>query len=294
MARNDEMRKRVERLLAEGFRDDDITKLLLWLRERSYGVSSVREIGDFVAHSDTKTKGVVTQDLRDFFRYLELRTSRPNEKGKKPAFLQIELKDLPPDFREIVMARFNQLDSSEIKPTGLKRKTAKAAIESALKKFSVGANGTLNLQTKMTKEEDLILSCALNSFFPKTALSQSALWRDFCFVLKKNNLLRDGEEKQLKPVERGLVLFSLVAMHGTEITLASGPVAKLKVMKRPDGKLCVSANGLWNMQGGFGGAVVPVFDTDLLASDCCDPALDLDEKDTRPLEVGADLRLVAL
>ncbi|TGR17824.1 hypothetical protein EN845_29115 [Mesorhizobium sp. M8A.F.Ca.ET.202.01.1.1] len=293
------MRKRVERLLAEGFRHDDITKLLLWLRERSYGVSSIREIGDFVAHSDTKTKGAVTQELRDFFRYLELRmnSTNLNEQGKKPAFLQIKLENLPPDFPSIVMERFRKLDSSEInRTTGLNRKAAELALKAVLQKFSTGPNGELSLTSARTKDEAAILTTSLNSMMPTPTLTQAALWRDFCFVLKKNNLLEDREQKLLKPVERGLVLFSIATMHGTEMTLVSGRVAKLSAGIRKNGNLCVAAAGEWDMIGAFGSAVVPVFDTDLLASECCDPALSVDagNKYNEPLDVSADLRLVAL
>jgi hypothetical protein len=90
MARDVEMRRRTMRLLDGDFRPDDVSRLFLWLRERSHGLASIREIGDFVAHSDTRKKGVVTEETRDFLKYLSLRL--PN------CSRRVDLSDLPSDF----------------------------------------------------------------------------------------------------------------------------------------------------------------------------------------------------
>src|SRR3954453_18158076 len=97
MARDLEMRRRVQRLIAGEFRPDDVRPLFLWLRERSYGIGSIREIGDFVAHSDTREKGPITDDARDYFKYLALRL--PNKDRK------VDPANLPSDFARTLRSR---------------------------------------------------------------------------------------------------------------------------------------------------------------------------------------------
>jgi hypothetical protein len=74
------------------FHPDDLTRLFLWLRERSYGAASIREVGDFVAHSDERTKGVVTDELRGFFAHLRLSVrnlGKTNPTGLQADFLTV-------------------------------------------------------------------------------------------------------------------------------------------------------------------------------------------------------------
>src|SRR5688572_6682491 len=60
------MRARVGRLLRRDFRSDDLTRLFLYARDRCDGRESVQEIGDFVAHHDERTKGLITRSTRDW------------------------------------------------------------------------------------------------------------------------------------------------------------------------------------------------------------------------------------
>jgi hypothetical protein len=72
MAREPELRRRVEQLLRGQFNQEHLTRLYLWLRSRSYGIASVREIGHFVAHADERSVGPVTDEVRDFFTFARL------------------------------------------------------------------------------------------------------------------------------------------------------------------------------------------------------------------------------
>jgi hypothetical protein len=69
------LRVRVERLLRGNFRAEDLNRLFLYARDRCQGRESVQEIGDFVAHHDERSKGVVTRRTRDFFFALALERS---------------------------------------------------------------------------------------------------------------------------------------------------------------------------------------------------------------------------
>jgi hypothetical protein len=66
-----DLQRRVQRLLRGDRRSDDLDRIFLSLRERSYGRASIREIGDFVAHRDKREKGLVTEKVRDIFTSFE-------------------------------------------------------------------------------------------------------------------------------------------------------------------------------------------------------------------------------
>lgn len=44
----------------------DIDRLFLWLRDRSYGNTIIRDIGDFTAHSFERDRGIIVSDFRRF------------------------------------------------------------------------------------------------------------------------------------------------------------------------------------------------------------------------------------
>ena len=62
-----ELRIRAGRLLAGRPRTDDLDQLYLSQRDRAHGRASFREIGDFVAHRGERSKGPITQQVRDVF-----------------------------------------------------------------------------------------------------------------------------------------------------------------------------------------------------------------------------------
>ena len=62
MARTDELKLRVDRLLAGGLNPRDLDVLFLWLRERSFGNKAVVDVGDFVAH-DREARAAIGQIL---------------------------------------------------------------------------------------------------------------------------------------------------------------------------------------------------------------------------------------
>jgi len=69
---DDDLRGRVQRLLAGSHQVHDLHRLFLALRDRAHNRESVREIGDFVAHRAERQKGLVTQTGRDVFTSIDV------------------------------------------------------------------------------------------------------------------------------------------------------------------------------------------------------------------------------
>jgi hypothetical protein len=237
MRRERELRIRVERFLKGDFRPDDLTRLFLWLRERSFGVASIREIGDFVAHSDEKIKGVVTNEAKTFFRFLRFRSAYI-----APDIRPIDLSDLPSDFCDAMRGNIGRVESSLIRrDTGLKRKAGEAYLASALAKFCLRSDGRCELKDAMTPEEFAIVKCCMSYIVSKPAFTARDLVRDFGFVLNKNQLLaNEGERKALNTFNHHLTLFAVAYMHHARVILDDGWEANLEAGEN-EGKLTVNA-----------------------------------------------------
>src|SRR5262249_42559823 len=104
-----ELRARAERLLRGDFRVDDLTKLFLFARDRCDGRQSVQEIGDFVAHHDERSKGIVTRTVRDLLTILRIQLPRFNQ---QPRFRKpYNLSELPPNFPLFLDAAMRRMTS---------------------------------------------------------------------------------------------------------------------------------------------------------------------------------------
>jgi hypothetical protein len=101
------VRARVERLLRGDVRNDDLTRLFLFARDRCDGRECIQEIGDFVAHHDERTKGIVSRTVADWSVIVRFRGWMPNN--------QLDLQRLPSIFPEYLMATARRLDHKTIR-----------------------------------------------------------------------------------------------------------------------------------------------------------------------------------
>lgn len=288
-----EMRTRVDRLLAGECRPDDLTRLFLYLRERSFGIASIREVGDFVAHSTERDKGLTTQESHEFFAAVRLQTQHWN----KP----IDPANLPPNFANVVQTNFSRLDAEIIKrDTGLTKKSAGVAIRTALAKLGTKPDGQLFQRVSFTPEEAAIVKCSTRSAVYRPAFNEASLLRDFSNVLEKNKLLDASQRKNTKRLGPFLALFAMTAMHQTQLVLnSSGWRASLEA-GATDGKLVVWADTkcpILDQPDKWIRVIVPMFTTTLDVADWCDPSLTTVNGEatwTVPLELAVGPKLVPL
>src|SRR5579862_4110756 len=101
------LRARVERLLRGDIRSEDLVRLFLYARDRCDGREPVQEIGDFVAHHDERTKGIVTRETRDWF--LTARFFRSAMQGA------IDAKQLPSNFTNFLDASLRRISEGVLR-----------------------------------------------------------------------------------------------------------------------------------------------------------------------------------
>jgi hypothetical protein len=266
------LRLRVERLLRDDFRPEDLTALFLALRFRSFGRETVIEIGDFVAHADERNKGAVTQVARDFFTVARLsllyigRTLDPN--------------DLPASIPSVLEATFRQLDDSIlVSDTGLTRETAKKKLALIVRKMKPNAAGRIAVWAELDETERSIVLC-LTRLVVKPAFDDNRLFREFSGALLKNDLLAESEMAQFSRFKPAVSLFAMSVMHQCRIDLGDGTTALLQACS--DDTLNVVATAEAESPRKKLNAAATMFTTALRGAEYCDPELLKETSPSRP------------
>lgn len=146
------MRARVERLIRGDVREDDLTRLFLFARDRCDGSECVQEIGDFVAHHSERTKGVVTQTVRDWAAIVGCRPWVPGE--------TLDPQYFPNVFPDYLRATARRLEHKLIKAhTDLTRAQVIAKLPLIITWLQANNDRTFALYPFYTKQELAIVNC---------------------------------------------------------------------------------------------------------------------------------------
>jgi hypothetical protein len=296
------LRIRVERLLRGEFRVEDLTTLFLAMRDRCDGREAVREIGDFAAHRDERTKGITTRTVREFFTLLKFGIPRI---GESP----LSLVDLPPNIADVMRATFSRLDSQLLrKYTGMKRITAQKALIDVIARIQRDVTGRYILPWP-TESDARLVECLTNFIISREAFNDERLCEEFTATLSANSLLRKNETKQFRALAPAITLYAISVMHLCSIDLGDETAAILEASPAAGerGKLGVLAKAeVWRKKGmGPGGseimkpilAIGPIFVTNLDASVYCETELLIPSTDRtwgEHLEVTAQRTLAML
>ena len=204
-----ELQARARRLLAGPARADDLDQLYLNQRERAHGRASFREIGDFVAHRGERSKGPVTQQVRDLLT--SFRVWSLGFRGRTPTLA---------DLRAAGVANFRLLTDKQLTSgTGIRREAAKTKLEKAFRKLEAGR--------PLTVHDERVFRYIANQFVWRPAFTDSDLVRDFVDVLVLNGILAKEDRERAAGLKGILALHAITRMHGTGIVLENGSIASL-------------------------------------------------------------------
>ncbi len=144
MPNRDHLRALVGRLTAGILRTDDLTSVLLWMREHTQS-PELRELGDFVAHGETRQKGTVTDRLRAFFAIINLMLMK--ERGD-----DLNFEKFPSDVFILSEFCLRTFSLPELKArTGLSREKAKRSLERLKKSYKRTARIIIKLSKRYIK-----------------------------------------------------------------------------------------------------------------------------------------------
>ncbi len=204
-----DLRHRTRRLMAGEHRTEDLDRLFLGLRERNFGLNCFREMGDFVAHRDTRTKGLVTEVGRDVITSVDVWSL-------KLRGIEVSLADVTrAAYANLALATDKQLELG----CGCRRPVVRNRLKSAFYKISRCG--------EMTASELKVLDYLGNRFIWRPAFTSDQLFVEFKEVIVKNKLIEAPEVGSLQTAKSFLTLYALSVMHGTSIKLENGQNAKL-------------------------------------------------------------------
>lgn len=259
-----QMRARVARLLSGDFRNDDLTRLFLFARDRCEGRESVQEIGDFVAHHSERTKGIVTRAARDWFItvqfFLRLRAG------------QITEDRLPRNFYAVLEASLRS-ERSVIRGQDLqmKRVEAQRRLSEIKTRFSENPDGTLLVRGGLTGADASLIRHLSGRFNNKAAFDHDRLYSDFLETLRRNSILKTEEMTAFLQYRTAIALFAISVMHNCTIRIDETQTTVLHISAFA-GKLAVAAPVTVPDNDNVRVAY-PIFRTELDHSAHCEPEL---------------------
>lgn len=204
-----DLKLRVKRLIAGDYRTTDFDRLFLGLRSSAGSNKYFRDLGDFVAHRDSRDQGVMTEFGRDVFISADI--------------WSMKLRGLEPKIEDFLIAATANLRLATDKQVragcGVQRGRAKKILKSVNRK--IASNKVLDeIETK-------VFQYLGNRFICRPAFSSEQLMIEFQEVLLRNGFVAKSDLSRLNDVNVFLSLYALSVMHGSAIKLKNGMQAKL-------------------------------------------------------------------
>lgn len=205
------------RLLAQRLADGsgspaDLQRVFLGLRSYDFGNAVFREIGDFVAHSDERDQGVVTDRARDFMRVFRMMLMNL---GRLPSKLSHD--ELAATLRSALRVRS---DAGLSKSLGYSREIANSVLGALIRKIGGVDGGPVQILRALTQREGALLSELLGVMEFTTAITEEDLLAGFKFVLRKNGVI--SEPELLNHLGPELSAFAVSYMHRAHILSPEG------------------------------------------------------------------------
>jgi len=237
---NPEMRNRVERLLNGDFRVDDLTRLFLYARDRCDGRQAVREVGDFVAHRDERTKGTVTRTARDFFSIVRFIAPRfdPDQRNRRKV---LDLQRLPSCTPDFLRATLRGLDNSYLRrEAGMTLTRAKKELAKIIVGLIRNPDGTHTLR-QYDQYQAKLFECLCSVMVVRPAFSDVMLFRELQATLKSQALLTRRELVLFERLRPAISLFAVSVMHQCDVIMEDGSTIALQATKADQGRVGVLA-----------------------------------------------------
>lgn len=217
--KNGEFRARAQRFLAGQFKSDDLDKLYLFLRSRSFGASTVTDIGNLIGHADRRETGVDigrVWDRYQVWRYIMPRIESPGG--------VMDFECLPANTLDILSVNLRVIsDKQLLDSAGCTKKQAASIIGRLPKKFSSNMDRTLRFSGNHISDREIELVRTLTGILNAAAIySSDEIINDFAHALVKNGLIELEQVASVNEKRELLLLYVIVSMHGTILRMPDG------------------------------------------------------------------------
>lgn len=204
------LRPLVERLIRKDFRPQNLDTIILGIRSKTDGRKAIRDIGDFVAHRESRFRGVIAEETQEWF-HLARSTAY---------YLQnpIDLNNVHPDFLpslEITLARMKKKFFQ--KEIGASYESARRLLKDIATR-STNNDGKILVRINSQREFDLISKLA-SKLVIQPAFDDAKLFDEFIAVLRSQSLLAKNEVKSLEYLRPILSRYAVSLMHKCVVIL---------------------------------------------------------------------------
>jgi len=246
----------------------------MYARDRSGGRESVQDIGDFIAHPQEKTTGLIVRTVRNLTFIIRSKLAING--------VTIDVTKIPENLPDLIRINSKHLAQQLItRETGFSRVKVQKILPAILSKLLPNPDGSFRMEG-FTNDEFSVMNCILTFFSIFPAFNASKLFDDFSETLLDLELLqRKKELSQFKAVKNLITVFALRTMHKTTVVLPHMSDALISVglaesQDANDGErnylsANVVASATWN--GDPVRVSFSVFRTDLLAEKYCEVEL---------------------
>jgi hypothetical protein len=204
MVTRNEARIRAVRLIKDyGPIAEDLDRLFLWLRQQPMVRLSIRDVGDFVAHSDERNRGLALSHARALYDTNSYHYNMQNDLpvSRDELIDQMRAAQLlgPPD---ILRERVN-LSSDE----------ARDVLATIIPKLETNPDGELQFRPQLSERERNLYDYYRGLLAWRPAYDEDSLIDDFVFVLRHHGLVEEDEEDALRQQGGFLAMYVLTRMH---------------------------------------------------------------------------------
>lgn len=201
-----ELRQRVERYIRGDRRVEDLDRIFLGLRDRSHGYSSIREVGDFVAHRGQRHKGPVTETVRNI--HLSLDSWLHQGEGRFPDLAKA---------KRICAANLRTSTDEQLNARlGLRRDVVKSVLTQTIRKMEA------DRFEKVTKREQTVFNYLAGAFIWNPAFTDEQVGDALATVLTKAGALRLEERAAFDANLVFLALYVTTLMHDSTVVMDDG------------------------------------------------------------------------
>lgn len=220
------LRERTKRVLSSRFREADFTALFLHMREHKFASPSVREVGDAIAHSTTRTRGATTQLTRHWANVINAKAPQIADSSYVPKLEEV---------RSSVQSCLWLLSEEEIYSRfGYGKAKAASLLGFACSAMTQSAGEHIEWSKKITPEQFALVEY-LSSIIPVRPLfDENTLAQAFIDDLSMAELIEVGDRWDWASLRPGIARFAISVLHNTRISLSDSRVADLFIAYNPE------------------------------------------------------------
>jgi hypothetical protein len=215
---SEHIRPAVARVVANRFSPNDLTRILLYIRQNSYGNKLIEDIGDFIAHHEQRDKGLSYEHVK--CSYVKLAAFIDTRDGA------MQSDKLPWYIKDLIrcQAELRRREGSLKRIIGMDKKKLEGWINEIIRSRT---DRSCYIAEKATPRDLAVLNLLIGSLDVGASLTtQDEITHEIINNLAKNRLLNKNEVDLFHAAGNKVMCFLLTRIHGSKIFVNEKYAAK--------------------------------------------------------------------